>query len=518
MSTTRNKQTRTPRSQRGPQNSVPVNTYEGGAFTRRTMGWHAPTTTANSGVLGNLTTLRARSRAATRNNGIAAEIIDKHVTNLIGTGIKPMSKATGDLMVEHPLTGERVPFRVAQQYLWTVWTDSSDADGLLDFYGQQTLLARGWLEGGEMFARARPRLAKDGLPVPLQIQLLEPELCPHTYNMYAPESGNRIRAGIEFNPIGKRIAYWFHPTRPELDDFNQAEMRRVPAESARHIFDVSRAGQLRGLPHLTRALLPLYELDKTNDAHVLRDQLGNLFVAFLKRPKDSADQNDLDPLTNMPRRTVGTRQALTLEPGIFQELEPGEELEWSDPPAPTVGFVDFMKFQLRMSAIAGRIPYEILTGDLSGLNDRSVRVSLNEFRRHLMAWQHQVIGFQFCQWVWDQWNDALFLSGALPIPADYADPARRLRYTAVKWVPQGWPYLHPVQDIEASEGAIRAGLSSRSAEVSERGEDSEVIDAENAADNKRADDLKLKYDSDGRNTINGKMTTPAPAPAPGAQD
>jgi hypothetical protein len=32
----------------------------------------------------------------------------------------------------------------------------------------------------------------------------------------------------------------------------------------------------------------------------------------------------------------------------------------------------------------------------------------------------------------------------------------------VKWVPQGWPYINPVQDIQASKDAVRAGFSSRS--------------------------------------------------------
>jgi capsid protein len=70
-------------------------------------------------------------------------------------------------------------------------------------------------------------------------------------------------------------------------------------------------------------------------------------------------------------------------------------------------------------------------------------------------------------------------------------------------MPQAWPYIHPVQDVEAAQLEVRNGLASRSGKVSERGDDVEVIDAEQAADNTRADELGLKYDSDGRQPKNG---------------
>src|SRR5688572_18425146 len=58
-------------------------TYEAGSHSRRTLAWRAPTTSPNHAVLANLTTLRARSRAAVRNDGYAKSIIDKLVTNIV---------------------------------------------------------------------------------------------------------------------------------------------------------------------------------------------------------------------------------------------------------------------------------------------------------------------------------------------------------------------------------------------------------------------------------------------------
>ncbi len=221
--------------------------YEGGAHTRRTLGWRAPTVSSNAALLRDLHTLRARSRHAVRNDGYAKGAIDKLVTNAIGTGIKPLSQA------------EDPELRTALQALWLRWTDESDADGLLDFYGQQAQAVRAMLEGGKVFVRLRDRRLDDGLSVPLQLQVLEPELCPHTHSTMRP-NGNRIRAGIEFDRLGRRVAYWFHPSRPAdfgFADFDAGRLRRIPADKIVHLYEPLRPGQLRGMPHLTQALIRL---------------------------------------------------------------------------------------------------------------------------------------------------------------------------------------------------------------------------------------------------------------------
>lgn len=471
--------------------------YDAGAQTRRTVGWRAPTTSANQAILSNLTTLRDRSRAATRNDGYAKGAIDKLVANIIGTGITPLSQAPD------------ANFRKEIQALWLAWTDQSDADGLLDWYGQQAQAVRTWLEAGEAFARLRPRLPEDDLVVPLQIQVLEPELCPHTHTIAA--GALRIRAGIEFNGIGRRVAYYFHPSRPELDDYDASQLRRLPAEHVIHLYDPLRPGQLRGMPHLTQALIDLNELDKYDDAALMRQQLSNMFVGFVTRPSTVGDAETLHPLTGAAVTTLNDKPLVSLEPGIFQELEPGEEVTFSDPPEAR-GYPEFMRQQLCGVAAATGVPYEVLTGDMRGVNDRVVRVLLNEFRGRILAWQHHVVVFQLCRRVWSAFVDGVFLSQALPIPGEYlTNPGP---WAAVKWTPPRVPYIQPVQDIEAQKAAIRSGLTSRSATVSEYGEDAEAIDAEQAMDNDRADRLGLRYDSDGRVDATGSVSAPEPDPEP----
>ncbi len=475
--------------------------YEGASQTRRTRGFSAPTIGANSAVVGSLRTLRDRSRASSRNDGISRSAIDRLVSNLVGTGIVPQSKAPDPT------------FRDRVHELWFDFCDQSDADGLRDFNGQQALAARGWMEGGEMFIRIRPRLPQDGLVVPLQIQLIEPELVPHEYTLVAA-NGNPIRAGIEFSPIGARVAYWCWQQRPEqLDPFAEGgAMVRIPTDGMLHLYEPVRAGQIRGLPQLTQAIAPLYDIGTYKDATLLRQQLANMFVGFIKK-SGMEDAADVDPITGqtITRETDGSA-SLGLEPGLINELAPGEEMQFADPPEAT-GYGDFMREQLMAACVAADVPYEVLTGDMRGINDRTVRVILGEFRRRIEQRQHHTLVFNFLRPIWLAFLTRAILSGALDAPAAYwIDP---IPWQRVEWLPPTWPYLNPVQDVEYRNNLVRAGFTSRSRVTKElTGADAEVIDAEIAADKQRAESLGLAFDSDGWRAKSGPATAPEPEPEP----
>jgi capsid protein len=87
------------------------------------------------------------------------------------------------------------------------------------------------------------------------------------------------------------------------------------------------------------------------------------------------------------------------------------------------------------------------------------------------------------------------LEAALPLP-DFN--RRRREYLSAKWIPQGWQWVDPKKEFDAMLTAIRAGLLSRSEAISAFGYDAEDIDREIAADNLRADELGLVFDSDPR--------------------
>lgn len=456
--------------------------YEGAGEGRRSASWEATDNGINSINTPALRNLRARSRAAVRNDPYAFNVIDKRVSNLIGTGITP-----------RPTTDDAA-LRKLKQQLWDDWVDEADADELTDFYGMQALVARTVETAGECFVRLRPRSPSEGLAVPLQLQALAPEFVPHD-KFETAKNGNVIRAGIEFNPAGKRVAYWMYLSHPRDSSSLNAgynQLVRVPAAQVLHIFEPMEPGQLRGVPRLAPVLKRLRSLDNYDDAVLFRQEVANLFAGFIKRPSPEMGQQPRDPVTGQLLTTDrdGFTPMVALEPGTMQELGPGEEVEFSKPPDAGNNYPDFMRQQLMAAAAGSGTPYEILTGDMREVNDRALRVVLNEFRRRLEQLQFGVYVHQLCRPVRAAWMDMAVLSGALVLE-DYAQ--RRREYLRTRWVPQGWAYIQPVQDVQARRMEVQAGFASRSEMVLRTGYDAETVDTENAADLARATGLGLNY-------------------------
>jgi hypothetical protein len=135
-----------------------------------------------------------------RNNPHAAKAVAVLVNNIIGAGIMPRA-ASGDDKLDRKVDA-----------LFERWTAECDADGQLDFYGLQTLICREMVEAGEVLVRRRLRRASDGFAVPLQLQVLEADFLDATRS--SDVGAGRIVQGIEFDPVGKRRAYWLHPEHP----------------------------------------------------------------------------------------------------------------------------------------------------------------------------------------------------------------------------------------------------------------------------------------------------------------
>lgn len=355
----------------------------------------------------------------------------------------------------------------------------------------------------ETFVRMRTRRPSDGLTVPLQLQLLEGDQCPHLRT----DATARTRQGIQYDAIGARQGYWLYREHPGdgILAANGLELTLVPAADVCHLFRAMRPGQDRGEPWLARALRTLYDLDGYLDAELVRKKNAARFLGFVKRIIQDEDGSPGGGPLGTDSADEDGAATLEFEPGTLQVLADGEDVTFSDPKDVGPNFDMFVRQSLRGVAVAAGVLYEELSGDYTGGNDRTLRAAINSFRRSIEMWQYHLVVFQACRPIWRRWIDLALLSGALKLP----DGMTRQDAYAVSWIPPSWPYIHPVQDVEGKILEIQAGLSTRTRKVAENGYDSEVVDAENKADNDRADALGLVYASDGRQ----KVKTPTSASA-----
>lgn len=469
--------------------------YDAAGQGRRLKGWNPPSQ-GPARVIEGVERIRSRARDSVRNDWAGESVVQKWTTSLIGIGITPRWEAD-DLNV-----------------MYRTWTPEADADGVLDIYGMQNLATRSWFASGEVFTRRRPRSLDAPLSAPIQVQLIESEYCPMldaTVWVGMP-AGNRIRQGVEFNSYGRRVAYWMYKEHPgEMMNRSPTpdQLIRISASDVSHMFEPKRPGQIRGVSELATVLVRLRSSADFEDAVLDRQKLANLFVAFLKRPTppDTADIEH-DSLTGLPKYFNADGNPLAgLEPGLMQELQPGEDVTFANPPDAGTTYADYMRSNGLGTAAGQGLPYELMSGDIQNISDRALRVVINEFRRYCEQRQWQIVIPRFCQPVVGWWAEALALAGKIPLSR--LDEAKNPEHQ-----PHGWEYLHPVQDVEGKLKAIAGGLTSKSAEISRRGDDPKKVMAQRAADMKAEQDLGLPTGVDGTSAEPDPADPAEPDPSP----
>ena len=320
--------------------------FEAGLANRRLKGFQPSRAHLNTLIAAAGADITARARYLIRNNGYAANAIESWAGNVVGAGIKPSS-----LIADAGL-------KASVQKLWLEWTDEADADGFTDFYGLQRRAAREVFIAGEVFFRFRPRRPEDGLVVPLQLQMLPSEMLPLTRNEVLA-GGNVIRQGIEFDRIGRRVAYHFLRRHPgDVTDPGRGRARRCvfrPSEII-HVIDPVDAGQLRGVSKFAPAIVKLFLLDQYDDAELDRKKVAAMHALFITTPAPA------EPFDVAESTGEDGERTMDLQPGQIVMLEPGEQVQTSDPANSGATYEPFQyRTLLQVSAALGipvRVPVE----------------------------------------------------------------------------------------------------------------------------------------------------------------
>lgn len=431
--------------------------FDAAAAGRRWTDMPAATSTT---VPAGLATIRQRARHAARNWPWAARAVEAWTTALVAeTGLRPQSL--------HP-SPER---RRAVDDLFATWAGECDAGGRLSFAALQAFVCRSMVEAGESFVRL---VERDGPAVPLQLQILDPGQVDHCAHA-DPGDGRRVRAGVEFDAMGLRRAYYVLPDPPGEPFALSTQPVRVEAVDIAHIFEPASPGQVRGIPWLSARLLKLKDLDSYGDAQLMRQKVGALHAGFLYSPDGNAG-----PYAG---EQTGSALEASLEPGSIKLLPPGFDVKFNAPPELGQEFDAFQRWLLREIAAGVGLPYETLTGDLSSVNYSSIRAGLVEHRRRVDTLRGQVLVPLLLAPVWRRFVDTAVLIGALP--ADDPDIGR------VSFISPPWRWIDPRADAEGEIMAINAGLRSRAEVVAEHGRDVEELDRERAEDRRREQTLGL---------------------------
>ncbi len=449
-----------------------VRHYEAASGGRRTQGWKRPSGDANADVAPSLARLRQSARDLVRNNPHADNALDTIANQVVGYGIVPKpfpnSKAAADI--------------------WNAWagTTACDADGRHDFYGLEKLVKRSVVESGEVLVRRRFRLPSDGLPLPFQIQLLEPDYLDTARTGIRLPNGGRIVHGVEFDAIGRRAAYWLFREHPgaamPMTAAGEGASVRVSAEDVLHVFHQERVGQVRAATWFAPVLVKMKDYDEYDDAQLMKQKIAAC-LAVLTSDVDgtAAPLGTVDDTTAQP-------QIDSLEPGMIMNVPPGRSISVVDPPR-VAEFADYSRVTLQAIAVGIGLTHEDFTGDYQNLPFSAARMSRLAHQSRLDDWRWRTLVPQFCQPVWGWAMEAALIMG-------------KIRETAPSstWTAPPAPFIDPSAEGLAFQRNIRGGLQTWSESVRERGYDPDQVLIEMASDNQKFDDLGIILDSDPRKT------------------
>lgn len=438
--------------------------YDGAAGGRNTASWRTNGASANAEIAQAGVDLRNRSRDLERNNPNAKKIISAFVNNCIGSGIL--------VQFGNDANGRKC------QALWDKWITECDTAHNLDFYGIQWLAVYGAALSGEVLARRRPRMMKDGLSVPLQVQLLESDYLASVVNRVLPDGG-RIVQGIEFDPIDRRQAYWLYPYHPG-DAFGPLGVpgfvpKRIEASEILHVYEATRPGQTRGVPMLSAVMRTIKDLGEYDFAHLTNKRAQANVCAVIYG--DDTEEPGLAPELSF----AGSDDPVEgLEAGAIIIARGGKQVAFNNP-TQTGGYAEFKRDRKHDIAAGALTPYELASGDLSQVNYSSIRAGLIEYRRMITSFRDRVVIPLFIKPIVGWFLDAAIAAGSLP-PGEYKFTCNAPKFEEVD----------RLKEALANRQLLENGETSLTQIILNNGDDPETVWKQREDDKKRAEKAGLQ--------------------------
>jgi lambda family phage portal protein len=436
--------------------------YDGAMSNRLTTDWLTSSGSADTDLYTSLRSLRNRARDLVRNNPYLKQAVCRTIpNNVVGTGIRFQSqikKKRSDAL------DERLNTEIERA--WEEWQDKRfcHTAGKLCFPEIESLLVKSLVESGEVLIRIVNR-SFDGSPIPLALEIIESDqLCDtHALGSYGD---NLVKMGVELDEWQRPVAYHLYPYHPGDSQFSGravgARLLRVPASEIIHLFVSDRPGQTRGVPWLHATIGRMRQIGELEEAEIVAARISAAVAAFIE---------SADPTTLAPEDAETNERFYDLEPGMIQYLAPGEKFNGFAPTRPNPALDGFLKLMLRSSGTSIGVSYEGFTGDYSDTSYSSARTSKIQEQDGYKILQARLVR-DFLAPLYRVWLDMAVLSGRVKIDDYFSNSAF---YCKPKFIPRGWSYVNPKDEITANMEAVKAGFATLTDIASESGKDFEEM-------------------------------------------
>ncbi|WP_316206001.1 phage portal protein [Bradyrhizobium sp. SZCCHNR3058] len=480
--------------------------YAGARGNRAALkAWRPHPGSADGDTIGDLPSLRSRSRDLNRNNPIATGARSTSRANIIGSGLRARSKINHGLLGMSEAAAEG--WERHTETLFDLWAQSKLCDITLaqNFYELQALVFNTVFESGDTFVLRRKPKHPNAL-VPLALNVVEADRVATPTDK---QNDFYIRDGVKIDDDGAPVSYFVLDDHPgDNPNYTQTNYREIPAYGEKsgeqmvlHIFERMRPGLNRGIPQLAAVIELLKQLDRFTDAELMKAVVSSFFTVFLKTDGDDG----LAPAMPQGAYPGFGANEVTMGPGTIVDIGTNEEIQTAQP-ANTANFDPFFTSVVRQIGVALSIPFELLMLHFTASYSAS-RAALEMaamFFRDRRTWLVR----NFCAPVYEWFMTDAINAGLITAPGFFEDPVKRAAWLGAQWIGPARIILDPLKEWKAETEAVNLGARTIEAVIIERGgDDFEQTTTQRAREHKARAEAKLEPE-----TLAGTGSAAPPAP------
>jgi len=456
--------------------------WDASKFDNLVSGWSIESRPINAQLEDELRQLRARSRQLAKNDPYLRRFFQLCRSNIVGsTGIQLRSQVVRGLGKRRGEPDELV--RGIIEKGWQQFSKPSVccAQERLSMRDMQNLAIDSLFRDGEIILVEYAQ-GEHGI----SFKFMDPELMDVNQNEWRGK--NRVRMGVELDPIGRAVAYHFHSTDTTHSNyylFGGKGYVRFDKKHVIHKFMTEYVNQIRGYPHSAAAMLRMRYLAGYEEAELVAARTGSSSMGFIERGENGRGFEGDDDYDDEP--------VIETDPGSWHYLDNGAKVHTWDPSHPNGAYKDYVKGVLRGIASGLGVDYNTLANDLEGVNFSSLRGGVLESRELWKVAQEwfieHVASDIFCRWI-----SAALVRGLLVFPStgQPLSSGELERFKEHRFQARRWAWVDPKKDLEAGVLAVNNGLRSRGDIIREQGGDPLQVWEELKKENEILDEYGIK--------------------------
>ena len=401
-------------------------------------------------------TIRARARDLERNSDIQNSALRAFRRNVIGSGIN-VQVTTKDQELNSKI-----------EKLWKRWCQARNCD----VTGTQSLssilrmcLQRKIVDGGFL----RLKIYTDQGFLPFQLQVLEVDDIDAT-QITPKHEGNRVIGGIEFNRFNRAQGYWIK--QYSVDGLQYERSIYIEAKNVIYYFTKKRPTQVREISDMAPTLTRVKDVNEFMNAVTVKEKIAACFAAFIKKINPSTGTYG-ETRNGGGRGPDITYAGKRIVPGMVFEMNPGDDVVFSNPSGQSTDATAFIKLQEKIIGAGHGLSYEAISRDLSDTTYSSARQGLIEDD---LTYDEEREGLEelVLDEIYETFIISCYLHGDINAPDFWSN---KEDYMSHEWITQPRRWIDPYKEANANAIALKTGQKTFQQLQKENGRDwKQVVD------------------------------------------